>query len=240
MAEHPFMRRAVHAVATGFGLGYAPVASGTFGALLGLPLAVGLTVLHAHLYGQIAICLLLAVLAVPICDAAERMKQLVGDILELSRLKGSDGPLQKIDPRNCIEAVMLRLSDQSLKGAEFSYEALPEVLADSTLLTQVYQNLIVNALKFVPPDCHPEIAFTARKEGRKIVLGVKDNGIGIPAEKRDYIFEPLTRLHSRDEYEGTGIGLAIVKKAIQRMGGKIWIESEPGKGAHFQFELYGA
>lgn len=172
-----------------------------------------------------------------ICDAAARMKQLVGDILELSRLKGREGPLKPVSPRECIDVVMKRLSEDSVKGADFEYEDLPEVLGDFTLMTQVYQNLIVNALKFVPAGRRPRIAFTSKTQGKKVILGVKDNGIGIDPQKRDYVFEPLARLHSREEYDGSGIGLAIVKKAIQRMGGKIWIDSEPGEGAHFQFEL---
>ncbi|PQA89375.1 sensor histidine kinase [Hyphococcus luteus] len=175
-----------------------------------------------------------------ISDSASRMKQLVSDILELSRLKGNEGPPEKVSPRACIETVMLRLSEGSLKGAEFSYEELPDVLADATLLTQVYQNLIVNALKFMPANRRPKISFTATTDGRTVVLGVKDNGIGIDPELEDYVFQPLSRLHSRDDYEGTGIGLAICKKAIERMGGRIWVAGGDDEGAHFKFELKAA
>lgn len=172
-----------------------------------------------------------------ICDSAARMKQLVGDILELSRLKGSEGPPCKVNPRDCIDTVMHRLTQDRLSGAEFSYEDLPEVLADATLLTQVYQNLIVNALKFTVANRRPQIAFTGKTDGRTVVLGVKDNGIGIDPGQREYVFQPLARLHSRDEFDGTGIGLAICKKAVERMGGRIWIEGENNNGSHFQFEL---
>ncbi len=172
-----------------------------------------------------------------ISASAERMKQLVSDLLELSRLKGNEGPPESVSPRACIDDVMERLSEESLKGAQFSYEDLPDIRGDRTLLTQVYQNLIVNALKFIPANRRPEIAFTARMEGRVVVLGVKDNGIGIDPAQRDYVFQPLSRLHGRDDYEGTGIGLAICKKAVERMGGRIWIDGDGNEGTHFQFEL---
>jgi light-regulated signal transduction histidine kinase (bacteriophytochrome) len=121
-------------------------------------------------------------------------------------------------------------------GAEIIRDELPEVWGDSTLLTQLYQNLIGNALKF-SGDQPPVIRLTAEEQDGFPVFGIKDNGIGIELKYAQQIFQPFRRLHSRTEYEGSGIGLAICHKIVERHGGKIWVESEPGKGAHFRFTI---
>jgi light-regulated signal transduction histidine kinase (bacteriophytochrome) len=113
---------------------------------------------------------------------------------------------------------------------------LPWINGDRTVLTQLYQNLIGNALKFVSARM-PIIELTAEQAGENWILGVRDNGIGMKQEYADRIFKPFQRLHSRGEYEGTGIGLAICKKSISCHGGSIWVESEPGVGCHFKFIL---
>ena len=105
---------------------------------------------------------------------------------------------------------------------------------DSLLLTQLYQNLLSNAMKFVDGKV-PDIRLTAERDGAVWVLGVKDNGIGIQAEYAEQIFAPFRRLHGMTEYEGTGIGLALCRKTVERHGGKIWVESDPGQGSHFKF-----
>jgi light-regulated signal transduction histidine kinase (bacteriophytochrome) len=102
------------------------------------------------------------------------------------------------------------------------------------LLTQLYQNLIGNALKF-SGDQRPIIQLTFEEREGAQVFGVKDNGIGIEPNYAREIFKPFRRLHGRAEYEGSGVGLAICRKIVGRHGGKIWVESEPGKGAHFRF-----
>jgi light-regulated signal transduction histidine kinase (bacteriophytochrome) len=102
------------------------------------------------------------------------------------------------------------------------------------LLTQLYQNLIGNALKF-SGDQPPIIQLTFEEREGAPVFGVKDNGIGIEPNYAREIFKPFRRLHGRAEYEGSGVGLAICRKIVGRHGGKIWVESEPGKGAHFRF-----
>jgi light-regulated signal transduction histidine kinase (bacteriophytochrome) len=104
------------------------------------------------------------------------------------------------------------------------------------MLTQLYQNLISNALKFIK-DKAPEIHLTAQSADDRWILGVRDNGIGMKPEYAERIFQPFQRLHSRGEYQGTGIGLSICKKTVQRHAGEIWVESEQGEGAHFQFSL---
>jgi len=121
-------------------------------------------------------------------------------------------------------------------GARLRVENLPSVWGRRTEFTQLFQNLISNAIKYrgiEPPDIH----VGARLEGRQWRFWVKDNGIGIAAEHAERIFQLFQRLHTREEYPGTGIGLAICKKVVEGSGGRIWAESEPGKGATFWFTL---
>ncbi len=173
-----------------------------------------------------------------ISSSAQRMQRLIKDILSLSRLQTGERNLQPVDPQECISEAMATWAHRCKElGATILYDDLPLVMADPVLLMQVYHNLIGNALKFVCNDCKPEIRFTAEMVGRQAILGVQDNGIGIAADHRQKIFEPLARLHAREEFEGTGIGLAICKKAIERAGGRIWVDSTPGAGAHFRFAL---
>jgi signal transduction histidine kinase len=104
------------------------------------------------------------------------------------------------------------------------------------MLTQLYQNLVSNALKFTA-DGQPTIHLTAERNGEQWILGVKDNGIGMKSDYYERIFQPFQRLHGRGEYPGTGIGLSICKKTVERHGGRIWVESAPGEGSHFQFTM---
>lgn len=173
-----------------------------------------------------------------IVSSAERMRNLVREILALSRVQISSQPLKAIQPRECIDHALKRIVDED-KGeiAEFTFDDFPDVMAESVLLTQIYQNLITNALKFMPGDRHPKIHFTSRLEDEYVTLGVQDNGIGISSDYFDKIFQPLERLHSHTVFEGTGIGLAICKRAVEQLGGKIWVESTLDSGSHFQFTL---
>lgn len=173
-----------------------------------------------------------------IVDAAQRMRDLIQALLALSRTGRSAMQLAPVDLNACVdralEALELKVRES---GATIRRDALPTVVGDATLLTQLYQNLIGNALKFVPPGRTPHVHLTAQQRGDGWVLGVQDNGIGIPPEYAERIFRPFQRLHSRREYEGTGIGLAICKKAVERHGGQLWLTSQPGEGTHFQFTL---
>lgn len=117
-----------------------------------------------------------------------------------------------------------------------STDALPEIWGDKNLLTQVYQNLIDNALKFVK-NRKPQVRLTAEIKSGVWILGVKDNGIGIPEDYTDKIFAPCKRLFGPTEFEGTGVGLAICRKAMERLGGRIWVESELNSGTHVKFTL---
>ncbi len=121
-------------------------------------------------------------------------------------------------------------------GAQVSIEPLPTVLADESQMTQVLQNLISNAIKFRGTE-GPKVEVSARHRGHRWIIAVKDNGIGIDPKYHENIFKMFQRLHTRDKYPGTGIGLAISKKIVERHGGRIWVESEEGKGSTFFFTL---
>ncbi|MFZ1933638.1 MAG: ATP-binding protein [Thermoguttaceae bacterium] len=122
------------------------------------------------------------------------------------------------------------------KGAEIVHGELPTVRADAGQLTQVFQNLIGNALKF-RSEAPPKIRVDACREEDYWRFSAHDNGIGIDAKFQDHIFEMFRRLHTRQQYDGSGIGLAICKKIVDRHGGRIWVESEPGQGATFHFTI---
>jgi signal transduction histidine kinase len=122
------------------------------------------------------------------------------------------------------------------RGAVITHDPLPTIRGDATRLSQVLQNLIGNALKFCEAT-PPRIHITAVKEGLHWRVSVRDNGIGIAPQHMSKLFQVFQRLHSRGEYPGTGMGLAICKKIIEQHGGRIWVESQPGQGATFCFTL---
>jgi PAS domain S-box-containing protein len=173
-----------------------------------------------------------------ITDAAKRMRTLVQDLLALSRAGRATLKLERVSLGGCADRALLAVGTAIERtGAVVLRDELPEVLGDPTLLTQLYQNLLSNALKFADPGRKPEIHLTCERQQNQWILGVRDNGIGIKPEYHEQIFAPFKRLHGRDEHEGSGIGLSICRKAVERHGGRIWVESEPGRGAHFKFSL---
>jgi light-regulated signal transduction histidine kinase (bacteriophytochrome) len=114
---------------------------------------------------------------------------------------------------------------------------LPVVKGEPSQLCQLLQNLLVNAVKFRRQDVTPEVHVSATRQGKSWLLAVHDNGIGIPPEQHERIFVIFQRLHSRQKYNGTGIGLAVCQRIVEFHGGRIWVESEPGKGSTFLFNL---
>ena len=172
-----------------------------------------------------------------ILDATKRMQKLVQDLLALSRSGRMEMKWEMVSLSHCadlaIDSLTMRIEET---GAEIARDELPQVWGDRTMLTQLYQNLLSNALKFVGSQ-KPFVHLTAEQKEGHLILGVKDNGIGIDPKYSQQIFAPFKRLHGRNEYEGTGIGLAICSKTIERHGGEIWVESEMGKGTHFKFAL---
>ncbi|MGE5679595.1 MAG: PAS domain S-box protein [Bacillota bacterium] len=172
-----------------------------------------------------------------ISDGALRMQQLVHDLLQYSRITTQAKPFQKIDLKDLLLEVEqdLRLSISESK-AHIEYDDLPCVCGDSTQLRQLFQNLIQNAIKF-RREVPPSILVKGKRDGNEALISVSDNGIGIEPEYHQRVFQIFQRLHERNKYPGTGIGLALVKKIVERHGGKIWIESAIGKGTVFNFTL---
>ena len=166
------------------------------------------------------------------------MQNLVRDLLTLSRTGRTDMKRDTVSLTRCVSDARTALSNRIRQtSAIIEVGDLPEVEGDATMLTQVFQNLIGNALKFVAPDKTPHVRVTAEPSEMTCVVCVADNGIGIKPSYAKKIFAPFQRLHAASEYEGTGIGLAICRKVVQRHGGNIWVKSEPGEGARFCFEL---
>ena len=170
-------------------------------------------------------------------DGASRMQSLINDLLDFSRVTTK---AKEFEPTNCEEILDNVLSSLEVvikeSGATVSHNPLPEINADSTQIAQVFQNLISNAIKF-RSEKPPEIRISARQEADHWLFSVKDNGIGIDPKYSERIFEVFKRLHKREEYPGTGIGLSICKKIVERHGGSIWVDSKPGKGSTFYFTL---
>ena len=172
-----------------------------------------------------------------IVDASNRMQMLLHNLLDLSRTGNAVMHSESIALDRCVDRALKALGARiQAIGATIKRDALPTVLGDHRLLTQLYQHLFSNALKFCS-DQRPVIHITAIHQSEGLIFGVQDNGIGIESTYHEHIFAPFKRLHGRDAYEGTGIGLAICRKAIERHGGSIWVESEAGQGAHFRFTL---
>jgi light-regulated signal transduction histidine kinase (bacteriophytochrome) len=165
------------------------------------------------------------------------MRALVRDLLTLSHASQFDMTWTRFALDACVDTALqsLRLRVEET-GATIERQPLPEIMGDATLLTQLYQNLLSNALKY-QANGPPVIRLTAEPRGDVWLLGVQDNGIGIDPAYAEYIFTPFKRLHSRVEYAGTGMGLAICRKVVERHGGRIWVESRPGQGATFSFTL---
>ena len=172
-----------------------------------------------------------------IIDAAKRMKRLVEDLLSLSKTRRYEFKFTPVSLSDCVDDALQSLHSLIHESdATIHRDSLPEVIGDHTYLSMLYQNLIGNAIKF-RKDPPPVIHLTVEKKDEFWILGVQDNGIGIKDDYLQQIFAPFKRLHGLGEYEGTGIGLAICRKAVERHGGSIWVESEVGKGAHFKFTI---
>lgn len=170
-------------------------------------------------------------------DGAKRMQGLLDDLLLYSRLsRGVEfGP---VDTNELLKRALSELAVFVRESqAVVTSDVLPTVWGDQKRLLQLFQNLIANALKFRRPDLPPAVHIAARPEGKRWLFSVRDNGIGIKPEYFARIFQIFQRLHARDEYPGTGIGLTLCKKIVEIHGGRIWLESSPGEGTIFFFTL---
>jgi PAS domain S-box-containing protein len=170
-------------------------------------------------------------------DGAKRMQALIQDLLALSRVGRRGKERQAVECGAVVAEAAQNLKTAMAEcGAVLSYGELPTAFANRSQMVQLFQNLIGNAVKF-RGEKSPAISVSAERRGHEWVFAVADNGIGIPAEQRDRIFEIFQRLHSRTEYPGNGIGLSICKKIVEQHGGRIWVESEVGQGSAFKFVL---
>lgn len=170
-------------------------------------------------------------------DAARRMRRLIQDLLSFSRLGRSEAQFQRVSCNHVLTTALQNLEMAAKdQGAHVTQDDLPDVDGDEVQLTQLFQNLIGNAIKFrgVSP---PRIHVSARRNGEFWILSVTDNGIGINPAYKDRIFIIFQRLNARDEFSGTGIGLAVCKKIVELHGGAIWFESEENKGSAFYFTV---
>ena len=171
-------------------------------------------------------------------EGAKRMKTLIADLLAFSRVGSRGEALQQVSAAAALDDALYNLSSALEENqVRLEIERLPQVMADARQLVQLFQNLIGNAIKYRCPERTPQIVVSAVPQEALWRFSVADNGIGIATEYFDRIFEVFKRLHSREEYEGTGIGLALCKKIVKRFGGDIWVESTEGEGTTFYFTL---
>jgi light-regulated signal transduction histidine kinase (bacteriophytochrome) len=170
-------------------------------------------------------------------DGADRMRNMIEALLAYSRVETQGDPFEPVDLEDVLADVLadlqLRIEDT---GAEIDADPLPVVDGDADQLRQVFQNLLENAIEYSGDD-PPQIRVGAERSGDEWIVAVADEGIGIDPEHRDRIFEVFQRLHARGEHEGIGIGLALCERIVERHGGDIWVDSEPGRATTFYFSL---
>jgi signal transduction histidine kinase/DNA-binding LacI/PurR family transcriptional regulator len=171
-------------------------------------------------------------------DGADRMRVLINDLLAYSRV-GTRG--KHFMPADCASLLEKALANMQLiveeTEAEITHDELPTLLVDDVQMVQLFQNLIGNGIKFRRQGILPVVHVGAQQRGGEWLFSVRDNGIGIDSQYFDSIFEIFQRLHSREQYEGTGIGLAVCKRIVERHGGQIWVESDLGMGSTFYFTI---
>ena len=172
-------------------------------------------------------------------DGARRMQQLIRDLLSYSRVGTRDCAMAPTDFNSVVDQALQNLCmavEES--GAEVHRSSLPVVRADKSLMVQVFQNLVGNAIKF-HGDSLPRVIINHRRTAGQVVFSVRDHGIGIDPRFHDQIFTVFRRLHRTSQYPGTGLGLALCKRIVERHGGQIWVDSAPAEGACFHFSIPG-
>lgn len=171
-------------------------------------------------------------------DGAKRMQSLINDLLTYSRAGRQDGTYENVDVRDVVEEALQNLGSRiEVAGSKVTYGDLPTLVADRQQLISVFQNLISNSIKYRSASRDSRITVTAERQAQAWSFSIEDNGIGIDTAFTDRIFTIFQRLHGREEYQGTGIGLAVVKKIVERAGGRIRMESEVGEGSTFIFTV---
>lgn len=170
-------------------------------------------------------------------EGAKRMDMMINDLLKYSKIESQEREFEYIQSEKILETVLINLNPLiNDTNAIIPHDQLPLIYANDQLMVQLFQNLIANAIKYHSEKI-PEIHISAKKSDNKYIFTIKDNGIGIDQKHLERIFTIFQRLHTREEYKGSGIGLAISKKIIQKHRGKIWAESELGKGSTFYFTI---
>lgn len=168
---------------------------------------------------------------------AQRLDFMINDLLEFSRVANKKREFSNVNVNKVIDQTVLNLKSAiDDNNAEITYNLLPTIWGDDQLMVLLFQNLISNSIKY-HSEAIPTINISATKESNQYLFTVKDNGIGMSSEHLERIFTIFQRLHTREEYEGTGIGLAIVQKIVHQHGGEVWAESELGKGTTFNFTI---
>ena len=166
------------------------------------------------------------------------MSELISALLQYTRIIRSENPFEKVDLNTEVQHVLSDLEfaiDES--GASVEIAKFPDILGNRIQLRQLFQNLIGNGLKYVAPGVKPAIRVEAKIMNKALEISFVDNGIGIKPEHVERIFQPFKRLHKRNEYKGTGIGLALCKKIVEQHNGTISVKSEYGKGSAFVVQL---
>ncbi|MFC4438053.1 MULTISPECIES: ATP-binding protein [Natrialbaceae] len=170
-------------------------------------------------------------------DGADRMRDMIDGLLQYSRVETQGDPFEPVDLEDVLEDVLEDLHLQIEEtNARITTEELPRVRGDVSQLRQVFQNLLSNAIAY-SGDEPPRVYISAERNGEKWVISVRDEGLGIDPEDQDHVFEVFQRLHTRTDHQGTGIGLALSRRIVERHGGEIRVDSEPGEGSTFSFTL---
>jgi light-regulated signal transduction histidine kinase (bacteriophytochrome) len=173
-----------------------------------------------------------------VLDGTSRMQALINDLLQFSRVNRKGNPFKEVDLNEVLKIAITHLTARIEENrARVIVDKMPRLKGDNFQLIRLFQNLIDNAIKFKRTETEPEIKISVEERGNEFVFSVADNGIGIEDKFYNRIFVIFQRLHTRDEYEGTGIGLAVCKKIVERHGGEIWVKSEEGKGSTFYFTI---
>jgi signal transduction histidine kinase len=174
-----------------------------------------------------------------IVKASERMAHLIDDLLTYARIGRTGIRKEEVPLGSLINEIGGNMQGYlaDIHGKLSIAKDLPVVKGDPTLLSQVFTNLLENAVKYHKRDVPPQVSVTCTNENQDATVKVQDNGIGIAKEYQEKIFSMFQRLHSESEYPGTGIGLATVRKSIELLGGKVWVESNPGEGSTFFVQI---
>ena len=171
-------------------------------------------------------------------DGGRRMSELIQALLSYSRVSAVEPVREPVDFNEIVKDVQVHLrASIEESGARVIASELPEMIADCSQIRQLFQNLVSNAIKY-RSDKPPEITISAKFDDGEWLFAVEDNGLGVDPENRQRIFEMFSRIHDRS-VPGTGIGLAICQRVVERLGGRIWVESTPGQGSMFYFTIPG-